>query len=109
MKKFLKLPAQVYTLAPDIERAGERIKPRPKFKFNYKPWLFLLPALVLIAFWLYRPLAETVYYAFHSWGMVPGTVPRFVGISNFTKLLTSKDFFTSIGNTVFYIVGLLPF
>lgn len=109
MKKFLKLPAQVYTLAPDIERAGERIKPRPKFKFNYKPWLFLLPALALIAFWLYRPLAETVYYAFHSWGMVPGTVPRFVGISNFTKLLTSKDFFTSIGNTVFYIVGLLPF
>ena len=107
MKNLLKIPAQVITLAPELTATKEKRKNTKKI--NLKPWLFLLPSLLLIAFWLYRPLIETFYYAFHSWGMVPGTVPKFIGLDNFTKLLTSKDFFTAIGNTVFYIVGLLPF
>jgi len=74
-----------------------------------KPYLYLLPALLLLGIWMYRPLLNTFYLAFHKWGMVPGTSPEFVGFDNFTRLMENKSFISSIGNTLFYTVGLLPF
>ncbi len=74
-----------------------------------KPFLYLLPALLLLGIWMYRPLLNTFYLAFHKWGMVPGTSPEFVGFDNFTRLMENKSFLSSIGNTLFYTAGLLPF
>lgn len=74
-----------------------------------KPYLYLLPAMVLLGIWMYRPLLNTFYLAFHKWGMVPGTTPEFVGFDNFVRLWQTKSFIGSIGNTLFYTVGLLPF
>ena len=74
-----------------------------------KPYLYLLPAIVLLIIWMYRPLLYTCYLAFQKWGMVPGTEPTFVGLDNFTRLFRTDSFVHSIGNTVFYTVGLLPF
>lgn len=74
-----------------------------------KPYLYLLPAIALLGVWMYKPLVYTFYLAFHKWSMVPGTDPVFVGLDNFTRLLQNKNFIDSIGNTVFYTVGLLPF
>lgn len=74
-----------------------------------KPYLYLLPALLLLGIWMYRPLLNTFYLAFHKWGMVPGTTPEFVGFDNFARLMENKSFIGSIGNTLFYTAGLLPF
>ena len=74
-----------------------------------KPYLFLLPALCLLGFWLYRPLANSFYYSFTRWGMLPGTTPEWVGLDNYIKLFSNKDFGTAVRNTVFYTSGLLPF
>jgi len=74
-----------------------------------KPYLYLLPAVLLLGIWMYKPLLNTFYLAFHKWSMVPGTDPAFVGWDNFVRLLQNKNFIGSIGNTVFYTVGLLPF
>ncbi|MCC8123323.1 MAG: sugar ABC transporter permease [Oscillospiraceae bacterium] len=77
--------------------------------YSLKPYLYLLPGFALLIFWLYRPLSQTFYYAFVSWGMIPGTEPTWVGLDNFTRLLNNKDLGTAVINTVFYTVGLLPF
>jgi multiple sugar transport system permease protein len=80
-----------------------------KKKFNVKPYLYLLPAIALLGVWMYRPLVQTFYLAFHKWGMVPGTTPVFVGFENFIRLFQTKDFVSSIFNTIFYTVGIIPF
>ncbi len=74
-----------------------------------KPYLFLLPALLILGFWLYRPLINTMYYSFTKWGMLPGTSPEWVGLKNYIKLFTSKDFGVAVSNTGFYILFLIPF
>ncbi len=76
---------------------------------SLKPYLFLLPAILLIGFWSYKPLAETLRYSFYKWGMVPGTTPEYVGLKNFLRLFGNKDFWPSLRNTGFYLVGMLPF
>lgn len=80
-----------------------------KMRSTFKPYLYLLPALLLLWIWMYYPLISTFFLSFQSWGMVPGTSPTPVGLENFSRLLTTKDFGTSIWNTVFYTVGILPF
>lgn len=74
-----------------------------------RPYLYLAPSLGLMLFWVYRPLAETIGLAFFKWSMVPGTRPAFVGLANFAKLFSNKDFIPAIANTLFYTVGLIPF
>jgi multiple sugar transport system permease protein len=74
-----------------------------------KPFLYLAPALILLSVWMYKPLITTFYLAFHKWNMVPGTEKKFVGLDNFDRLFHNPAFIDSIGNTVFYTVGLLPF
>jgi len=74
-----------------------------------KPYFYLLPAILLLGIWMYKPLISTFFLAFESWGMVPGTTPEPVGLENFVRLFNNKDFLTSIKNTIFYTVGLFPF
>lgn len=89
--------------------AGDaRLRWRRRFQ-ALKPYLFLLPALGLLCFWCYKPLVQTLSLALCRWTMVPGTQPEFVGLSNFVRLLSNKDFWPAVGNTVFYTVGMLPF
>lgn len=74
-----------------------------------KPWLFLLPTIFLLGFWLLKPLMQTLMYTFCDWNMLPGTSPKFVGFQNFVDLVKAPQFFQAIINTVFYIVMMLPF
>lgn len=74
-----------------------------------KPFAYLMPAILLLGVWMYRPLVETFYLAFMKWSMVPGTPKTYVGFDNFTRLLHNQNFADSIGTTVFYTLGLLPF
>ena len=92
--------------------AGEKLRlraPRKKQKVNWKPYAFLAPAVILLIFWVYRPMLETLRYSFYDWNMVPGTQPIFVGLQNFVKLFANKDFGTAVINTGVYILGMLPF
>lgn len=94
---------------PAAPVALDRPRPLARTLRRLKPWAYLLPALILLSIWMYRPLLYTFYLAFHKWSMVPGTEPLFVGFDNFARLLANKNFAGSIGNTVFYTLLLLPF
>ncbi len=89
------------------------IKTRPKrlkrAAVFFKPYLFILPALLFIGFWLYRPLVETFKLSFCDWNMIPGTTPEYVGLENFIRLIKSHDFGLAIKNTAFYILFMFPF
>lgn len=88
---------------------GKRESIRRKKRNTMKPYIYLLPAFLLLGIWMYKPLILTFMLAFQKWGMIPGTTPKPVGLENFVRLVNNKDFVVSIGNTIFYTVGLLPF
>lgn len=76
---------------------------------GYKPWMYILPTIILLGFWLYKPLIQTLIYTFFEWNMLPGTVPQYVGLKNFSFLFTSPEFKQALINTFYYILALIPF
>jgi multiple sugar transport system permease protein len=122
IKKIINLEVIMdYSAAPGLTGTLPAVKTGVKRKLNIaelftvkslrvlKPYMFLLPALLILGFWLYKPLINTFYYSFTKWTMLPGTKPEPVGFANYLKLFGSKDFGTAVKNTGFYIVMLLPF
>lgn len=73
------------------------------------PWLYLLPALALLAVWVYGPLLRTFFLSFFSWNMLPTSEPVFCGLDNFAKLLKTPGFSEAVRNTVIMMIGILPF
>ena len=106
------LPGMIRGGRKERVRADRKVglaAPGKKKKVNIKPYLFLAVPVLLLIWWIYRPMLETLRYSFYDWNMIPGTQARFVGLQNFVKLFTNKDFGTAVVNTLVYIVGMLPF
>lgn len=70
-----------------------------KWEDRVKPYLFLLPAFLAIALYLVYPTVQTVLYSFAN-----STSTAFVGFSNYGDLLTSKDFQSTLFNTLLWII-----
>jgi cellobiose transport system permease protein len=68
------------------------------------PYLFISPFYISFLVFSLFPLIYAFWLGFHSWdGMA---VPKFVGLANFTRLLTVDKFFLqSIGNT--FLLGFM--
>lgn len=74
-----------------------------------EPYLYVLPALLSIGIWVYRPLLGTLEMSFYQWNLLP-TAPRVaVGLDNYVRVLTLPEMGIAVRNTTLYIVGLLPF
>lgn len=74
-----------------------------------KPWIYLLPTVIVLTFWLLKPLFQTLVYTFCDWNMLPGTTPEFVGWKNFYDLFHTPEFVSAIKNTFYYILMMTPF
>jgi sn-glycerol 3-phosphate transport system permease protein len=70
------------------------------------PYLYLLPALVVMATFTYMPLARGFELSFFSWNMVAPVRP-FVGVGNYVELLSSPEFWGATVNTALYIAVIL--
>lgn len=102
------------TLTPS--KAGETprytIHKRPLWRRTLQkitPLLFVLPALLLILFWVYRPLAQTFMLSTKQWNLNPDIAAIDVGWSNFKLIFRHPDFAVAVQNTFLYIVAILPF
>lgn len=71
-------------------------------------WLgvFLLPSLLGLTIFTILPIAASAGLTFFDWDLL--TPPRFVGASNFVRLIADKDFRASLLHTLQYIVGYVP-
>jgi multiple sugar transport system permease protein len=68
--------------------------------------LFLLPAVVFLAFTSVYPLARTLWLSFHTWFMnQPNTNPQWVGLGEYQATLADQVFRTSALNTAIFGVG----
>lgn len=76
-------------------------KPMTK-KFSFTPYLFLTPALLVIAIFILYPILAVVYYSFTEYTIV--TPPVWVGLKNFQTLLHDDVFWLALRNSFIYLL-----
>jgi sn-glycerol 3-phosphate transport system permease protein len=92
--------------AVKVGPAGNPVK-RKAPRFNWGPYLLLLPSLILLAAFTIYPMFSSGYLAlFHA--NLAHKVPVYAGLSNFTDLFTSDLFLKSLKNTVIFAVFTIP-
>lgn len=92
-----------------MSRAIEK-RPRPArhAAAKAKPYLFVAPAVVILAiFWVY-PILNMGYLSLFKWDLISPKM-KFVGLQNFQALFADQQFWQTFANTVIYtlfVVGL---
>lgn len=72
----------------------------------YVPYVFALPALALFGVFFAWPAVLAIQLSFYDYdGVSP---PVFVEFENFVKLLGDQQFWTALGNSLLFLVGLFP-
>ncbi len=69
-------------------------------------YLFILPSLLGFVVFLVVPMVASLGISFYDWELL--TPPQFVGLKNFSTLLTDRVFRDVVVNTVYYTFGLVP-
>ncbi len=82
---------------------------RPKFKIQIvTPYLFLLPALVILGLTVFLPALQAFYLSFTRYEYDLTQPPQWVGVANFRRLWADPVFWQTLRNTVVYILGVVP-
>jgi putative chitobiose transport system permease protein len=66
------------------------------------PYLFLLPALVLLGVFVFYPIGAVFYYSFTDYDIV--RPPVFVGLDNFVRLLDDDTFRLALLHSFIYLI-----
>jgi trehalose/maltose transport system permease protein len=68
-------------------------------------WIFLLPALVIVAFVALYPLAYTFYLSFTDFRLGSAAPAKFIGLKNYAYLIKDDYFTSSVVVTVIFTMG----
>ena len=71
-------------------------------KRKCEPYLYLLPTIVLMLLLLIIPICMVVRYSFFD-NVIINKNPVFVGLKNYSKILSDKTFFVAVKNTLFFV------
>ncbi|MBU7586057.1 MAG: sugar ABC transporter permease [Nostoc sp. TH1S01] len=71
------------------------------------PYLFLLPALVLLGLTVFWPALQAFYLSFTSYEDI-SQPPQWIGFANFLRLWKDAVFWKTLENTFLYLVGVVP-
>ena len=74
---------------------------------QWKPYLWLLPALLLFAVFPFYPFIETIWKSLFMVDLT-GNPKRFVGLENYTYILSDEKFLTALKNTIFFVLMTVP-
>ncbi|MGD1861081.1 MAG: carbohydrate ABC transporter permease [Leptolyngbyaceae cyanobacterium] len=72
------------------------------------PYLFLAPALTVLALTVFWPAIQALYLSFTSYGFDVIQPPLWIGLDNFRELLRDRTFWTTVQNTLLYLIGVVP-
>lgn len=72
------------------------------------PYLFLLPALLILGLAVFYPALQAFYLSFSRYEYDLTQAPEWVGLANFEKLLKDRVFWQTLRNTFLYLVGVVP-
>ena len=75
---------------------------------KYVPYLFILPALVVLTVFFFIPFFQTIGLSFYDYSNSIYN-PNFIGIENYTNILHSGIFYKVMGNTFLFLILAVPF
>lgn len=75
---------------------------------QFTPYLFLLPALFFLTLTVFWPAFQAFYLSFTRFEYDLTQPPQWVGIENFQRLFADPLFWKTLGNTLIYLVGVVP-
>ncbi len=84
------------------------LKDRSTQLFNLVPYLFLLPALLLLLVTVFIPALQAFSLSFTQYNYDITQPPQWVGLENFQRLLKDSVFWLTLTNTFLYLVGVVP-
>lgn len=67
-------------------------------------WVFSLPALIFMVAMVAVPIAMTFVFSMHDWNLLMGNGMKFNWGKNYLDVLTSREFWRSLGITCYYTV-----
>ncbi|MFD0679851.1 MULTISPECIES: carbohydrate ABC transporter permease [unclassified Paenibacillus] len=73
------------------------------FDRNIK-WIYTMPALLFVLIMMVFPIVYTFRISFYEWSMSATTPPKWVGLSNYTTLLSDGRFWDSVFNTFYFTI-----
>jgi multiple sugar transport system permease protein/sn-glycerol 3-phosphate transport system permease protein len=86
------------------EQAGSNRAGRPsRFLDGMRDFSFAIPALLALLAFVYYPLLYSFYLSFTNWSMTK-PVKKFIGLDNYTYLLTSDKLYKSLQVTFTYTI-----
>ena len=72
-------------------------------------YIFVLPAVILLAAFLIYPALQTGRYAFTNYNIMRPDRITFCGLDNFIEIFQDKDFWKAFTNTLYFTVLVVPF
>jgi multiple sugar transport system permease protein len=78
-----------------------------KRRFSLTPYLFVVPALLVVAIFRLWPIIQAARISMFRWS-IAGPL-EFIGLKNYLRILSDPRFFQSLGNTFWYVLGTVPF
>jgi putative chitobiose transport system permease protein len=75
-------------------------------KNKYGPYLFLLPAGIILIVFFFYPLLEVFRLSFTKYNIV--SPEKYIGLKNFQTLIKDPVFWKSLKNTIIYLFGVVP-
>ncbi len=71
-------------------------------KISLTPYLFLSPALLIIAVFVLYPILAVFYYSFTEYDIV--TAPQWVGLANYQHLIQDPTFWLALRHSLIYLI-----
>ena len=78
-----------------------------KYYKKYVPYVFILPALVILTIFFFIPFFQTIGLSFYDYSMSIYH-PKFVGLENYTNIIHSELFYKVMGNTILFLILAVP-
>lgn len=79
-----------------------------KYYKKYVPYLFILPAIVILTIFFFIPFFQTIGLSFYNYSNSIYN-PQFAGLQNYVQILHSGIFYHVMGNTFLYLIIAVPF
>lgn len=82
--------------------AGAARRRRRSMSRQWKGLLYIAPAMALVLVFFVLPVVFTVWMSFHNWPLMGQ--PKWIGLRNYSRMLTDTRFLSAISFTAFYTV-----
>lgn len=86
----------------------QKLMPSKLIQQRLTPYLFLLPALLILGLTVFWPALQAFYLSFTRYEYDLTQPPQWVGFANFRRLWADPVFWQTLWNTVLYLVGVVP-